>query len=238
MFDPLVHVSWFSGLMWLGAIALAAFLVAWIFSDLRPTTRAIYIPVLAVVTGALTAAYLIWSETGTSFWTNHWVYGVVGAVVAGTLLTIVLNRERIPGLKPHDITASTIAWDGIVYGAAEGLLLSVLPVLVTWQMLASNGWGSGWRSIAAAVVAIAASVAVIVVHHLGYPDFRRTGMKMRQAVLGCGVLSVAFLLTASVIAPVVAHAMLHVVAVRKGMELPPHEKKPGPLSSVGRPEAA
>jgi hypothetical protein len=158
--------------------------------------------------------------------------------VAGTLLTIVLNRERIPGLKPHDITASTIAWDGIVYGAAEGLLLSVLPVLVTWQMLASNGWESGWRSIAAAVIAVAVSVITIIVHHLGYPDFRTTGLKMRQAVLGCGLLSVAFLLTASVIAPAAAHAILHVVAVRKGMELPPHAEVPGPLSSVGRPEAA
>jgi hypothetical protein len=238
MFEPLVHVSWFSGLMWLGAIALAAFLVAWIFSDLRPSKRVVYIPILAVVTGTLTAGYLIWSEAGTSFWMNNWLYGIIGAIVASALLTIVLGRQRIPGLESHDITASTIAWDGLVYGAAEGVLLSVLPVLVTWQMLSSNGWGSGWRSLAAAVAAIAASVAVIVVHHLGYPDFRRNRMKMRQAVLGCGVLSVGYLLTASVITPVMAHAVLHVVAVRKGMELPPHEEAPGPGSFVRSPEAA
>lgn len=46
---------------------------------------------------------------------------------------------------------------------------------------------------------------------------------MGQAVLGCGVLSIAYLFTASVIAPILAHAVLHVVIVRNDMELPPHE---------------
>jgi hypothetical protein len=112
---------------------------------------------------------------------------------------------------------------GLVYGAAEGMLLSVLPVLVTWQMFSSNGWTSGWRSIAAGVFAIVASIAVIVAHHLGYPEFRSP--KMGQAVLGCGVLSIAYLLTASVIAPILAHATLHIVAIRIGMELPPYEER-------------
>ena len=221
MFDPLIDVSWTAGLLWLAGIATSGFLVSWILSDVRPTKRVLYIPVLALVSGALTAGYLLWSDAGTAFWTNRWGYGIVGAVLAGGLLNALLNR-RIPHVTPHAITARTLGWDGLVYGAAEGLLLSVLPVVVTWQMLSSNGWSSGWRSIAAGALALVASVAVIVIHHLGYPDFR--GAKMSQAVLGCGILSIAYLLTASVIAPIVAHAVLHMVIVRKGMELPPHEE--------------
>jgi len=221
MFDPTIDVSWSAGFLWLAGIALASFLVSWSLSELRPTRRVLYIPVLTVVAGALTAGYLLWSEAGTSFWTNRWGYGLLGAVLAGGLLTVVLNRQRIPGLKKHEITAGTIGWDGLVYGAAEGVLLSVLPVVVTWQMFVSNGWTSGWRNFAAGLVAILASVAVIVVHHLGYPDFRSA--KMGQAVLGCGILSIAYLFAASVIAPIGAHAWLHIVVVRKGMELPPHE---------------
>jgi hypothetical protein len=221
MFDPTINVSWSAGLLWLAGIALASFLVSWSLSELRPSRRVIYIPVLALVTGVLTAGYLLWSEAGLSFWTNEWIYGLVGAVLSGGLLTALLSR-RVHAFHQQVITARTAGWDGLVYGAAEGLLLSVLPVVVTWQMLASNGWTSGWRNAAAGVLAISASVAVIVIHHLGYPDYRSA--KMGQAVLGCGILSIAYFLSASVVAAILAHAWLHIVIVRKGMELPPHEE--------------
>ena len=221
MFDPQIDVSWTAGLLWLAGTAVAGFLVSWVLSDLRPTKRVFYIPVLALVTGTLMAGYLSWSEAGMGFWTNRWGYGLVGAVIAGGLLTALLSRRPVHG-QPNAITVGTLGWDGLVYGAAEGSLLSVLPVVITWQMLSSNGWDGGWRSVAAGAAAIVASVVVIVIHHLGYPDFR--GAKMGQAILGCGILSIAYLLTASVIAPIVAHGVLHVVIVRKGMELPPHEE--------------
>lgn len=223
MFEPSIEMGWSAGLAWLAGIAVVAFLVAWSMSDLRPTRRVVYVPVLALVTGALVAGYLLWSESGTAFWTNNWAAGIVGAVAAAAALGALLSRKTIPHGKPQAVTAGTVVWDGLVYGAGEGLLLSVLPVLVMWQTFSSNGWTVGWRSVAAATLSIAASVLVIVIHHMGYPDFRTSRMKMRQAILGCGVLSLAYLLTASVIAPVVAHAILHVLVVRKGMELPPHE---------------
>ena len=71
MFDPTINVSWSAGFLWLAGIALASFLVSWSLSELRPTRRVLYIPVLTVVAGALTAGYLLWSEAGTSFWTNR-----------------------------------------------------------------------------------------------------------------------------------------------------------------------
>ena len=224
MFDPLIHVSWSAGLLWLAGIAVAAFLVSWALSDLMPTRRVFYIPALSMVTGGVTAGYLAWIGGGFSFWTNRWGYGILGAVVAGALLTALLRRGRAPSSKPGPITAGTLGWDGLVYGAAEGLLLSVLPVLVVYQMLFSNGWDAGWSVVGAGILAVLASVVVIVVHHLGYPDFRVSRVKIAQAVLGCGVLSIAYLLTASVIAPIVAHAALHVAITRFGMELPPHEE--------------
>jgi membrane protease YdiL (CAAX protease family) len=76
--------------------------------------------------------------------------------------------------------------------------------------------------MAAGLLSIVMSIVVVVVHHPGYPEFR--GRKMAQAVLGCGILSLAYLFTGSVIAPILAHAVLHTVAVRNGMELPPHEE--------------
>src|ERR671919_1803962 len=127
MFDPTLNVSWTAGLLWLAVIALLAFLVSWSLSELRPTKRVVYIPVLTVVTGAMTAGYLVWSEAGGSFWTNRWGYGLIGAVLAGGLLTAILNRRPVPHPKRHSIKAVTVGWDGLVYGAAEGVLLSTLP---------------------------------------------------------------------------------------------------------------
>lgn len=223
MLESGIQMSWTAGLLWLVGIALVAFLVSWALSDLRPTRRTFYVPSLALVAGALTAGYLMWAGIGASFWTHHWPQGLIGAVLAGAFLTALLNRQRAADVEPRATTAATVGWDGLVYGAAEGLLLSVLPVLVTWQMLASNGWTTGWQTIGAGALSIAASVAVIVSHHLGYPDFRISRVKVGQAILGCGVLSIAYLFTGSVIAPILAHAALHVAIARNGMELPPHE---------------
>ena len=236
MLDPVIHVSWSAGLSFLIDLGAAAFLVAWAFSDLRPIKRVFYIPILALLTGALVAKYLVWSKIGALFWTNQWGYGLIGAAVAAGLLTVLLNRQHVPNVNPQPISAQTIGWDGLVYGAAEGLLLSVLPVIVTWQMLSSHGWTTEWRSVASGFLSIVASIVVVVAHHLGYPEFR--GPKMAQAVLGCGILSIAYLLTGSVVAPMLAHAVLHTVAVRNGMELPPHEEGHAPMSFTEAPETA
>jgi hypothetical protein len=46
--------------------------------------------------------------------------------------------------------------------------LSVLAVLVTWQAFAAHGWTSGpGRALVAGIAAMGASLAVIVIHHLG-----------------------------------------------------------------------
>ena len=70
---------------------------------------------------------------------------------------------------------------------AEGLLLSVLPVLVTWQAFAVHGWTSGpGRSLVAGIVAMGASLAVIVVHHLGYRGFHtRAAWARCWSAAGC-----------------------------------------------------
>lgn len=64
-----------------------------------------------------------------------------------------------------------------------------------------------------------ASVAVIVAHHLGYAEFRNPRMVL--PVIGCGVLTVAFLATGNAIAPALGHVLMHTAAVLHRTELPP-----------------
>jgi MFS family permease len=216
-------ISWLGALGWLAAIAAASFLVSWVLTSRLGVRRTPYIAVLALLTSGLTGAYLAWSDTSLSgFATNRWGWGLVGAAVAGAVLAR-LSRHQPGGHRPQGRRLIvTLAWEGAVYGSTEGLLLSVLPVLVTWQGFAAYGWTSGiGRSLVAGIVAMGASLAVIVVHHLGYRGFH-TRAALIPVMVGCGLLSLAYLLTASPLAAVGGHIVLHTVLSLRGTEMPPY----------------
>jgi hypothetical protein len=216
-------ISWLGALGWLSAIGAAGFLVAWGLTSRLGVRRTPYIAALALLTGGLTWGYLAWSETGlASFATNRWGWGLVGAVVAGVLLArLSRHQPRGPRSQGRRLVAA-LAWEGVVYGITEGLLLSVLPVLVTWQAFAAHGWTSGTgRSLVAGIAAMGASLAVIVIHHLGYRGFHSRAA-LAPVMVGCGLLSLAYLLTASPLAAVGGHILLHTALNLRGTELPPY----------------
>jgi hypothetical protein len=216
-------ISWLGALGWLTAIAAAGFLVTWILTTRLGMRRTPYIAALALLTAGLTFGYLAWSHTAlASFATNHWGWGLVGAAVAGAILAR-LSRHQPGGVRPHGsrLTA-TLGWEAVIYGTAEGLLLSVLPVLVTWQAFAAHGWTSGTgKPLVAGVAAMLASLAVIVIHHLGYRGFHNRAV-LGPVMVGCGLLSLAYLLTASPLAAVGGHILLHTALNLRGTEMPPY----------------
>lgn len=226
-------ITWWSQLIWLLAIALGSFLVTWIFTDLLRFTRTAYIGVLAVVTGVFLYGYLSWSNTDWGAFISHqWVWGLIGAAVAGPLLIMVLalgaRRSKSQVLastpRPEGLRlVGALLWEGAVYGAAEGLLLSVLPVLATWQALSALGWTNSWIGVVfSGLVALVASLFVIVVHHLGYREFR--GPQIAGTAI-IGILSLAYLLTVNPLAAMGGHIIMHTGAVLSGTELPPHQEK-------------
>jgi len=221
MFDLTPSVGWASSALWLAGIALAAFLVTWVLTDRLHMRRSVYVGLLAGLTGGLTAAYLVWAGAGGGFWSSRWAWGILGAVVAGLLLDVVVGRT-FGHAPPQHLTAEGLVWESGIYGVAEGMLLSVLPVLVTWQMFVAVGWSTGWRALLGAVAALVASVVVIVLHHLGYAEFRNA-RKLRQAVIGCGVLSVVYLVVGSPITATLGHILLHAGLLRTGEALPPSD---------------
>jgi hypothetical protein len=229
MFQPQTTITWAGALLWLLVIATAAFLVSWLLTDRLHLRRTLYVAALAALTAALTAGYLTWSGAGPAFWTTRWAWGLLGAALVGALLARLVSR--LPAAHPPArVRGVAAAWEGVVYGTAEGLLLSVLPVVVTWQLSAALGWTSGWQAVVAAAAALAASAGVIVVHHLGYREFR--GPAMRSPLVGCLPLSLAYLVTASPLAAIGGHIIIHLAMLRRGIELPPHGR-PGPVGSTG-----
>jgi hypothetical protein len=216
-------ISWLGALGWLSAIAAAGFLVAWVLTSRLGVRRTPYIAALALLTGSLTFGYLAWSDTSlTSFATNRWGWGLVGAVMAGAILAR-LSRHQPRGPRSQGWRlAAALAWEGVVYGSTEALLLSVLPVLVTWQAFAAHGWTSGiGKPLVAGTAAMGASLTVIVIHHLGYRGFHSRAALV-PVMVGCGLLSLAYLLTASPLAAVGGHILLHTALSLRGTELPPY----------------
>lgn len=86
----------------------------------------------------------------------------------------------------------------------------------------SFGWPQA-AAIASGALAILGALFVIAVHHLGYRGFRGAAArpKLMGALVGCGVQALAFLLTGNVLAPVIAHVLLHWQMTLRRIELPP-----------------
>jgi hypothetical protein len=120
---------------------------------------------------------------------------------------------------------AALFWRGIVYGAADGLLLSAFPILLVFAAL--RGTRVRRRAgglVAVGAVAMVASLAMTAVYHAGYSDFRSD--KLRKPVTGDLVWSVPTLATLNPIGAPIAHVGLHVGAVVHSYDtdlfLPPH----------------
>lgn len=122
--------------------------------------------------------------------------------------------------------AGALFWRGLVYGAADGLLLSAFPILLVFAALR----GSRLRRravglIAVGAIAMLASLSMTAVYHAGYSDFRSG--KLRKPVTGDLIWSVPTLATLNPVGAPIAHVGLHVGAVVHDYDtqlfLPPHE---------------
>jgi hypothetical protein len=227
--DP--SFTWQEGAAAVAIIGMLAFLVTWVVTDVIGLRRTAYIAVLSLVTLGLLGGYLAWSGTDPAdLFTKGSGFGVLAGLVAAIVVTPGVHRLSI-GIRPQGAELSQrLVWEGAVYGVAEALLLATLPVLAVWQACEALGWTDpGWPAVGAGTLAILSALVVIAVHHLGYREFRgRSGRKMLAgAMLACGVQALAYLLTGNVLAPIVAHVLLHAQMILRGVLLPPVQVIPG-----------
>lgn len=139
-------------LLWLAVLAMVSFAISLVAADGFQLKRTPYIGLLMVITIALSVGYIAW--VGVDAWdvvSTRWLWGLAAAPLSGAFL--VVGMTRLPVV--HRLTGGRLAvamlWEGVVYGTAEALLLSVLPVFMTWQIVSSLGWSgapgalSRWR---------------------------------------------------------------------------------------------
>jgi hypothetical protein len=231
-FMPVAEPSfgWLDALGAFAVIAGVAFLVTWIVTDLARVPRTPYIAVLTVTTFALAAGYLAWSGTALAdLVIENWGWGIVGGVAASAVV-VPLVRRLPSGTRPRGpLLVERLLWEGVVYGTAEGLLLATLPVLAVWQGAEALGWTEPVTgAVASGAIAIVGALFVILVHHLGYREFRRSRKMLAGALVACGIQALAFLLTGNVLAPILAHIILHGQLTLRGDEMPPSKASQEP----------
>jgi hypothetical protein len=212
---------------WLGAGMAAAFLVPYLLADRFGLQRDVYYGVYAASVAGL---FIGWSrDTGQSLrdvCTRRWKLAVVLGLIAAGAMALIATRQDVSGSHPGGVTLiGSVAWRGVVYGAADGLLLSAFPILVVFAALKNTKLRKrAGGVIAVGAVAMIASIAMTAVYHAGYSDFRSS--KLSKPVTGDLVWSIPTLATLNPVGAPIAHVGLHVSAVfhnyNSNLFLPPH----------------
>ena len=218
---PLRHFAW------LGAGMAVAFLVPYLLADRIGLQRDAYYGVYAA---SVVGLFVAWSrDTGQSvrgMCARHWRLAVVLGLLAGGAMAFIAIRQDVSGPHPGGLTLiGAIAWRGVVYGAADGLLLSAFPILLVFVALKNTKLRKrAGGVIAVGAVALVASLAMTAVYHAGYSDFRSS--KLSKPITGDLVWSIPTLATLNPVGAPIAHVGLHVSAVfhnyNSNLFLPPH----------------
>jgi hypothetical protein len=214
-------------LAWLAAGLLVGFTVPFVFADVLQLPRDLY---YAVYIAAVLVFFVLWARaTGQRLdvmLRRRWRSAVVLGLLFGGVLSVVVLRTEPATSGPEGLAlAGAVLWRGVAYGAADGLLLSVFPILAVFA--AAEGSKLRRRrsgTVAVGAAALLASLVMTTVYHLGYSDFRSP--LLARPVTADLVWSVPTLVTLNPIGTPITHAALHVTAVLHSYEtdvfLPPH----------------
>jgi hypothetical protein len=213
---------------WLAAALCLGFVVPFVFADTLGIERDLYYGIYGILVIGFVAA---WSRSTRqplfAVLRRRWRLTSTVTALASVLLVAMVYKTEEATNRPEGVElAAAILWRGLFYGAVDGLLLSVFPILAVFAAFERYRRGRRVaRTLAVGAVALVASLAMTVSYHIGYSDFR--GEKLRKPVAGDILWSTPTLLTLNPIGAPVAHAALHTAAVLHSYEtdtfLPPHE---------------
>ena len=210
---------------WTLAAAAVGVLASTIFSTLLHWPRATFVGAHAAIVVLFVATYARVERVSLVRQAQRrWRAGlIVGAFIGALIVRTVLAQPGSPAPQGAAL-AGALVWLGLVYGVADALLLSVIPVLSVYGTLSAETLEVPRARLRWGMVALLASAFVTAAYHWGFAEYR--GPQVLQPVVGNVAITLAYLLSGNPLAPIVAHVIMHGAAVFHGMEttvqLPPH----------------
>ena len=213
--------------LWILAGFPFAFAVPFVLADTFGLNRDVFYGLYALAVAGFVAAWA-WDTRLTSrdLWRN-WRWGLaLGALGAAVMSLLVLRTEDATDRPDGLELIAAVFWRGIVYGATDGVLLSVFPILAVFGAFAGTALRRHFAGkVAIGALAMVISIGITSVYHLGYSDFRSE--RLRKPIVGDTVWSAPTLVTLSPLGAPIAHVGLHTSAVLHSYQtdtfLPPHE---------------
>jgi hypothetical protein len=212
-------------LRWLTLAGAVGFGASGILSSLLHWERAQFVLAYAIIVAIFLLAYFKTERVDLGeLFRRRALCGLIGGAVTGLILIRGVMTQSASARPEGSHLLFALTWLGLLYGAADALLLNVMPVLALYQSRQGNADGSRLSRVRSALAALAASLFVTTAYHLGFAEFQ--DIALIQPLIGNAIITLGYLLTGSPLAAVIAHVIMHVTAVLHGMEstvqLPPH----------------
>jgi hypothetical protein len=212
---------------WLAAGLVLGFAVPFVFADLLALPRDLYYGIYIAFVATFFAAWAKLSgQDLVEMVRRRRATTIALGFLFGGLVALLVLKAADATVRPGGLRlAAAVVWRGVLYGAADGLLLSAFPILAVFAAFSGTRLRerlSGKLAIGAS--ALVASLGMTAAYHAGYSDFRSG--KIGQPLRGDALWSAPTLLTLNPIGAPVAHASMHVTAVLHSYDtdlfLPPH----------------
>jgi hypothetical protein len=211
---------------WIVAAGLIGFAISALFARVLHLPRNIYLIPYVGFSSLFLYAYVKWSGLSVvDLIRQQWVWGLIGAFLFGGFTVKNILSQPASARAQGPALGFDLLWSGVIYGLVDALLLSVLPVLATWQAFTLLAWTTSWPGkILVGALAILASLFVTVAYHLGYPEYRGRGLF--GPVIGNTTMTLGYLITTNPLTAVLSHIAMHIAGVLRGpatvVQLPPH----------------
>ena len=219
--SPRRHAAWLAGAF------VLSFLVPYVVADRLGLQRDVYYGVYVAAVAALCIGWMRDTRQSPRELLGRrlpWALGL-GAAFAALAAVMVVRTEDATAHPDGIEFVGALLWRGLVYGTADGLLLTAFPIVVVFAALS----GSALRRrrggvVAVGAIALVASMLMTATYHLGYEQFRSD--ELRKPVAGDLLWSPPTLLTVNPVGAPIVHASMHVSAVAHSYDtdvfLPPH----------------
>ena len=146
--------------LWIILAAFLGFSTAAIFSGWLKLKRNIYLLFYIPVVLAFVVLFVISNDINIKEQLLHnWYWGIAGALVAALFVIKNVYSQPSSARNKNAALLVDILWPGLMYGLADALLLSIVPILAIRSTFAGMDWPVDWQGrISLGVLAMLASL--------------------------------------------------------------------------------